>query len=81
LNDLKLTTKIVVAIAFGYNIALGFLLIPLNQPLIVAIMLGFDFFFIFYYVSLLIRFNYGAMKFEREHSELLKQAREEIKNG
>jgi hypothetical protein len=72
-------TKVIIIIAILYNASLGYFVTLSFDPLIVLLFLSVDIFLIFYYVMLLIRYNYGIVKYGKEHMELIEDARSELR--
>lgn len=75
---MKLATKLIIIVALLYNGMMGYLVTLTAEPFVVLGFLSIDFFLIFYYMWLLLRQNLGVMKFKKEHSDLIKQAQEEV---
>lgn len=74
---MKITTKIVVVIAILYNAFLGYVVTLTLEPIIVLLFLSFDIFLIFYYLFLLVRYNYGRPMIQKD---LLEKARKEVQS-
>lgn len=74
-------TKILLVLAVIYNMIMGVAVAFTEDPLIILLFLCIDFFLIFYYLWLLIRQNYGYLKFEKVNKDLIDKARKEVKGG
>lgn len=75
---MRLATKIITIIAIVYNASLGYVVTLAFNPVLVLLFLSLDIFLIFYYMALLIRYNYGFAKYAKEHKELIEDARAEM---
>ena len=76
---MRLATKIIIAIAVIYNASLGYFITLSFEPLVMLIFLSVDIFLIFYYVMLMVRYNYGLTKYQKEHEDLIEDARAELR--
>jgi hypothetical protein len=77
---MELRTKVLLFIAIGYNMFVGFFIGYTHASLVILFFISLDFFLIFYYMWLLLRQNYGLFHFEKEHRDLIMRAREEQKS-
>ncbi|MDE1860849.1 MAG: hypothetical protein KGH72_03980 [Candidatus Micrarchaeota archaeon] len=74
-------TEFLLILAIAITMSLGVLVAYTTEPFEVLGFLCLDFFLIFYYLRLLIRENFGTLKFERENKDLIEKARAEISSS